>query len=46
MDMKYLDNNYTLSVGQILSAKFKTVISVQAHGHVTAVYCCNLLVYL
>ena len=37
MDMKYLDIKYTLSVGQILSAKFKTVITVQAYGHVTAV---------
>jgi hypothetical protein len=37
MDMKCLDIKYTLSVGQILSAKFKTVMSVQAHGYVTAV---------
>jgi hypothetical protein len=46
MDMKYLDSKYTLSVGQILSAKFKTLISVLAYGHVTAVSCYNLLVYL
>ena len=43
--MKYLDIKYTLSVGQILSAEFKTLIYVLAHGHVTVVYCYNL-VYL
>lgn len=33
-------------MGQILSAEFKTLIYVLAHGHVTVVYCYNLLVYL
>lgn len=32
--MKYLDIKYTLSVGQILSAEFKTLIYVPAYGHV------------
>jgi hypothetical protein len=44
--MKYLDIKYILSVGQILSAEFKTLIYVPAYGHVTVVYCYNLLVYL
>ena len=32
MDMKDLNIKHTLSVGQIWKAKFKTVISVLAHG--------------